>query len=56
LPADAKSNRIFGYNMQGTGSNEDAKMARVVRMIKSRRMRWAGHITRLGKMDMYLKL
>jgi uncharacterized protein HemY len=25
-----------------------------IRMIKSRRMRWAGHVTRMGRRDMYI--
>jgi hypothetical protein len=26
----------------------------IIRMIKSRRMRWAGHVARMGRMDMHI--
>jgi hypothetical protein len=52
------SRRIFGPKREGESSwrkfhNDELhglySSTNIIRLIKSRRMRWAGHVTRMGK-------
>jgi hypothetical protein len=49
-----KREKVTGMEKAAQGADDLYTLLNIVRVVKSRRMRWAGHVARMGKLELYI--